>query len=395
MGKFVVLFILVGLSQSIITKVDGTSDPEIIPDDDIHKSFNATSAISDFNAAIAESKGLEDFIHRMQLTFQMNRLMSHIVGIVAHIPLPKFLRNILWPLYVKFEKVDMSWSLDPVFEHYPTFASFFTRRFDPKLRPIEHPDDPTLFTSPVDGHVTSVGYINSANYTFEAIKGVSYRLDEFMLGVKGEDGESYAQGEEPPINKGVQEMVDKVKARGNNLMFSILYLSPANYHRFHSPTIHTADYRRHIAGYLSLVHGQYILDHPDVFKVSERVSIFGRWAQGFYFEAPVGATNVGSIKLHYDDTLQTDLFSPPPPFYDDRSYGSSSDEAFTKYMNTTDFSHLDQETVPQFSKGEETGYFDMGSTVVIIFEAEGDVEWAVAPQDPVQVGMSLLKPKQE
>ena len=85
----------------------------------------------------------------------------------------------------------------------------------------------------------------------------------------------------------------------------VIYLSPADYHRFHSPAIHTGDYRRHVVGYLSPVKPSHVNKHKDVFKNNERVNIFGRWAQGFYFESAVGATNVGSIKLDFDTDVLT------------------------------------------------------------------------------------------
>ena len=115
-------------------------------------------------------------------------------------------------------------------------------------------------------------------------------------------------------------MLDKVKQRGNQLLYTVIYLSPADYHRFHSPAIHSADYRRHIIGYLSPVKPSHVNKHKDVFKNNERVNIFGRWAQGFYFESAVGATNVGSIKLDFDQAVSTNKSVPSYPYFNDKNY---------------------------------------------------------------------------
>ena len=125
-------------------------------------------------------------------------------------------------------------------------------------------------------------------------------------------------------------------------MYMVIYLSPADYHRFHSPAIHTGDYRRHVVGYLSPVKPSHVNKHKDVFKNNERVNIFGRWEQGFYFESAVGATNVGSIKLDFDTEVLTNKMLPAYPYFEDKSYvtSSSAEKAgpFNEYLKQSDFS---------------------------------------------------------
>jgi len=131
-------------------------------------------------------------------------------------------------------------------------------------------------------------------------------------------------------------MLEKVKARGNQLLYMVIYLSPADYHRFHSPAIHTADFRRHVVGYLSPVKPAHVNRHKDVFKNNERVNIFGRWAQGFYFESAVGATNVGSIKMDFDEEVLTNQAVPKLPYFEDKNYvpalSSEKSGPFNKYL---------------------------------------------------------------
>ena len=113
----------------------------------------------------------------------------------------------------------------------------------------------------------------------------------------------------------------------------VLYLSPKDYHRFHSPANFTASFRRHIAGYLEPVDPRHVAGHRDVFKSNERVSILGEWVHGFLAVSFVGATNVGSIKLHFDDSLKTNASNPKQPFVYDKNYAalSEADGAFWKY----------------------------------------------------------------
>ena len=84
-------------------------------------------------------------------------------------------------------------------------------------------------------------------------------------------------------------------------MFMVIYLAPGDYHRYHSPATFTANYRRHIPGYLEPVDPRYLRGHQDVLKSNERVNLLGDWKHGFFALSFVGALNVGSMKLHFDD----------------------------------------------------------------------------------------------
>jgi phosphatidylserine decarboxylase len=86
-----------------------------------------------------------------------------------------------------------------------------------------------------------------------------------MLGVRDEQ------------DKTVPALLKKVLDAGNKLFYMVIYLAPSDYHRFHSPAICTAEYRRHIAGYLDPVKPAYVNKHKDVFKNNERVNLFGTW----------------------------------------------------------------------------------------------------------------------
>jgi phosphatidylserine decarboxylase len=46
----------------------------------------------------------------------------------------------------------------------------------------------------------------------------------------------------------------------------------------------------------------------DLFVLNERVALLGRWRHGFFSMVPVGATNVGSIRINFDSVRL--YFSP-------------------------------------------------------------------------------------
>lgn len=264
---------------------------------------------------------------------------------------------------------------------YVSFNKFFTRQLKDGLRKISNPDEKVTICSPCDGRVLSVGEVCTADCTIDCVKGRSYRLDEFMLGVRDE------------LDKSVPALVKKVLDRGNKLFYTVIYLAPSDYHRYHSPAIFHADHRRHIAGYLDPVKPVYVNKHKDVFKNNERVNLFGNWAHGFFFKSYVGALNVGSIKLNFEPTLCTNLASASDPYIYDRAYKQSEKlvSPLDKYIHSPDTCEKPiiqrSETSPlaitkagvDFLKGEEVGWFEMGSTIVLIFEAPADTQIKLSP----------------
>lgn len=223
-------------------------------------------------------------------------------------------------------------------------------------------------TSPCDGRVLTCGEINSNNSTIDCVKGRSYRLDEFMLGYRDESGKS------------VPALVKNVHERGNKLFYMVIYLAPSDYHRFHSPAIFNAESRRHIAGYLDPVKPSYVNKHKDVFKNNERVNLFGNWNHGFFLTSFVGALNVGSIKLTFDPSVVTNVYGTTPTIdlkYKktehagplDKYLGENNESKTEKIYHRGDDEPLEiTEDGVNFVKGETIGWFEMGSTIVLIFE---------------------------
>ncbi len=100
----------------------------------------------------------------------------------------------------------------------------------------------------------------------------------------------------------------EVKA-GRMLNTVVLYLSPGDYHHFHSATECSFVERKHFAGALLPVKPSYAHKVAGLYCINERVVLNGSWAQGFFSYTAVGALNVGSIKIDHDPDLRTNIMS--------------------------------------------------------------------------------------
>lgn len=105
-----------------------------------------------------------------------------------------------------------------------------------------------------------------------------------------------------------------------------------------------------------------------MFTINERVAYFGEWKYGILNYVAVGAFNVGSIEVNSDKELKTNKhkFENNEIMYDEiRLEGS-------------------------FKKGVEFGRFNTGSTIVMIFEAPKNLEFAVKRDDRVMLGQNIF-----
>ncbi|KAG5349930.1 hypothetical protein C0989_001221 [Termitomyces sp. Mn162] len=162
---------------------------------------------------------------------------------------------------------------------------------------------------------------------------------------------------------------------GNALFFSVIYLAPGDYHRFHSPTAWVVEKRRHFVGELYSVSPYMAKRLENLFVLNERVALLGRWKHGFFSMIPVGATNVGSIILNFDQALRTNVRGRPPP---PGTYSEAVYSAASPILNGQ-----------PLIAAQEMGGFCLGSTIVLVFEAPADFEFAVQAGQKVKVGERL------
>jgi len=291
----------------------------------------------------------------------IDRMLSRLVGRLCDIEIPEKARKYVFKSFGKFYGIDWK-DVRPDIEAYPTFNAFFTRPLA-----ISRPIFNTDFVSPVDGRVLAYGKVE--NNSMEQIKGVTYHMDTFL-------------GYQP-----------KLVNPENSLFYSVLYLSPSDYHRFHIPTKCSLNHCRHFPGALLPVKTNVVRSYPGLFSINERVVLTGTWQddqnrEKFFSYIAVGATDVGSIELHEDKELKTNLASQDK----DAKWNGCKNLLTTPYPSsqnsqTRSYSHLYEQPL-RLNKGQEVGQFKMGSTIVLVFEAKA-VDWKINAGQKILLGQPL------
>ena len=153
------------------------------------------------------------------------------------------------------------------------------------------------------------------------------------------------------------------------LYYAVVYLAPGDYHRFHSPTAWVAERRRHFAGELYSVSPYLQRTLPGLFTLNERVVLLGRWRWGFFSYTPVGATNVGSIKINFDAELRTNSLTTDTAADRAAAEASERGEPYSGYAEATYGEASKVLGGHALQRGEEMGGFQLGSSIVLVFEA--------------------------
>lgn len=190
------------------------------------------------------------------------------------------------------------------------------------------------------------------------------------------------------------------------LYFCVVYLAPGDYHRFHSPVSWVVQSRRHFAGELYSVSPFLVKNLPGLFTLNERVVLLGRWKYGFFSYTPVGATNVGSIVVNFDNELRTNSLLTDTLADKAAAKAQKNGEPYSGFSEA----HYDNASPVlgghALQKGEEMGGFQLGSTIVMVFEAPkgrrpsfdegfdgeeraGGWQWSIKKGDKVRMGQAL------
>ncbi|KAF4300703.1 phosphatidylserine decarboxylase [Botryosphaeria dothidea] len=153
------------------------------------------------------------------------------------------------------------------------------------------------------------------------------------------------------------------------LYYCVIYLAPGDYHRFHSPVSWVTESRRHFAGELYSVSPYLVRTLPGLFTLNERVVLLGRWRWGFFSYIPVGATNVGSIVINFDRELRTNSLTTDTAADRAAEEAQRRGEPYSGYAEATYYGASNVLGGHALKKGEEMGGFQLGSTIVLVFEA--------------------------
>jgi phosphatidylserine decarboxylase len=212
---------------------------------------------------------------------------------------------------------------------YPSFDSFFTRPLREGVRDINH--DPVV--SPADGRLNARGVIER-DCTI-AVKENIYGVGELVGDTR--DAERYVGGQ-----------------------FAVVYLSPRDYHRVHSPVDGRITLVRGIPGDLYPVNAigeRYV---PKLFVRNNRAAIvIDTETVGRVTVVMVGAVIVGRITV-----------------------SAIAEPAVPPGVHVID-------PPAEVRRGDEIGVFHLGSTAVLLFEPKVEI---CRDLGSVRYGQSLMKP---
>jgi phosphatidylserine decarboxylase len=248
------------------------------------------------------------------------------------------LKALLIQTLLRIYRIDMRDALEPNPHAYPHVNAFFTRALRPEARPLD--PDPEAILSPVDGRVSQIGTLASDRLL--QAKGRDYRVQDLLGG-------------------------DPARAaRFFGGQFATLYLAPSDYHRIHMPLDGTLDWMHHIAGRLFSVNGITTERVPGLFARNERVVCGFDTPAGSMVMVLVGAIFVGGIETVWAGEV-TPYRAPAQAIDSGQAPGPV---------------HL--------GRGAEMGRFNLGSTVILLFEPDS-AEWnaTLGPGQAVRVGQAI------
>ncbi|AFL68117.1 phosphatidylserine decarboxylase [Sulfurospirillum barnesii] len=243
-------------------------------------------------------------------------IASRLFGVFASKEFPTSVQTIINKSYVSMMRVDLGEFEEA--DHYKSLNKLFTRPF--KTKRLFSMNEQTLI-SPCDSLISAYGKIEHSLAL--QIKGFTYSVRELL-------GDYIAKKEKDRLEGGD---------------FVNFYLSPRDYHRYHVPLEMRVAKAVHIPGKLYPVNFKWLRKIEGLFVENERVVLecYTKENQLFYMVF-VGALNVGKMAFNFDKTIQTNAKGNLQQCY-------SYDNLWLK-------------------KGEELGMFEMGSTIVMLFEKE-------------------------
>ncbi|XP_038649325.1 phosphatidylserine decarboxylase proenzyme, mitochondrial isoform X2 [Scyliorhinus canicula] len=290
------------------------------------------------------------------------RLLSRAWGRLNQVELPTWMRKPVYNLYIWTFGVNMKEAAVEDLQHYRNLSEFFRRKLKPQARPVSNSH---CVVSPSDGKILHFGRVK--NCEVEQVKGVTYSLETFL------GPQTWSENLEISNSKSETTFQDHLVTReGNDLYHCVIYLAPGDYHCFHSPADWRVAHRRHFPGSLMSVNPGVARWIKELFCHNERVVLAGDWTHGFFSLTAVGATNVGSIRIYFDNDLHTNSPRYMKGSYNDFSFVTNNNEGGITMR-----------------KGEHLGEFNLGSTIVLIFEAPKDFTFSLKPGQKIRFGEAL------
>jgi phosphatidylserine decarboxylase len=259
---------------------------------------------------------LKNTFVELSQTFLPHHLLSQFVSKFTHC------ENIAWKNFLIRQiatRYGVVWdeSITQDLNEFKSFNHFFTRELKAGARPLT--TEKNAIASPADGVVSQAGKIERGDI-FQA-KGKSFTVTD-LLGGDSQRAEKFNDGE-----------------------FTTIYLSPKDYHRLHMPISGTLREMIHVPGRLFSVNGATTEAVNGLFAKNERVVAIFDTEIGQMALVLVGAIFVSSIETVWHGVVT------PPTIKTVRNWKYETD-------------------APTLKMGDEMGRFNMGSTIIVLFEKD-------------------------
>ena len=248
----------------------------------------------------------------------------------------KIVKNIFITKFARHFKVNMAEALQEDLREYASFHDFFIRKLKANARGVDYDKD--SFVSPVDGAVSEIGVITDGKLL--QAKGMRYSAEKLLTSKIYAD--FFAGG-----------------------LFATLYLAPKDYHRVHMPYAGKLIEMTYVPGKLLPVKPSLVNSEDGLFANNERLVAIFDSEIGRFAIIMVGAMIVGKIATVWHGNV--------------RPTGR-------RLVQTWDYREQDI----NLEKGEEMGYFSLGSTVILLLPqsvASWDAE--LRANTPVTLGEKI------
>tara|TARA_R110000782_G_scaffold97433_2_gene182312 strand:- start:339 stop:1223 length:885 start_codon:yes stop_codon:yes gene_type:complete len=248
-------------------------------------------------------------------------------------------KNLLINQVVNLYNVELNQAERTSADDYISFNDFFTRHLKQSARSWNLNKSSIL--SPVDGAISQIGKLENNNII--QAKGKNYSLDTLLAN----DTESIA------------------RLKGG--LFTTLYLSPRDYHRIHMPVRGKLIKSIYVPGDLFAVNNATVRKVDNLFARNERFISLFETDFGLMAQIMVGAIFVGSM-----ETVWLGQITPP----------------YTHQIISREY----KDNPVILEQGQEFGHFNMGSTVILVFEKES-LNWLAkySANDAIEVGQEIGK----
>ena len=325
--------------------------------------------------------------------------ISYLAGKVSSWKIPIFLREYLFRIYINFYNVNTDEILQKDLSKYSTVNEFFTRQIDLTQRPF---DPNARIVSPCDGRVLSFTEIKDRTDMI-IVKDMTYNVFDFLFGRR---------------LKKIPSLIGFINEKDDDYKFYQLtiYLSPSDYHRYHSPCDMLVTDRVYLPGTLFPVKPSYVEKHKTTFIENERVTLKckTRKDESPFFITFVGALNVGSININYDNFsneghyIKEDVHESYVKLIKDngedvlqkrkdenREFGKMTMfENLNIRKKTRDETLIDNDAIGNLmiNKLDEIGCFKFGSTIVMVFPLKSNekVSDVVKPGNYIKLGTTIV-----